>query len=527
MPAHARLVLVSGGGWGIGDLEGAIDVCLAGDDPMVACITGRNEVVREKLEQRFGDNERVRVIGFTEQMSDWMAAADVMVHATAGLTVLEAHIRGCPVISYGFSAGHLRANNAAFERFGLAEVARSEHELRSVLRHLSRERRSPDSTFASLPSIASRALTVRPRVRPQPVWRLRAERVATVVSLAAIAVVMLFTVIDRESALQGDRQAARGSHPHRQGQRRLTCDAAAGVAPASPAPARRLTPSRPRLKQPLDPGAGGGRCLRCRGSARRPSARATRPGAWAGTGNHAHDAWRGWRRPHLRRRPAPAGDAGRAGDAARARSRRDLLPRRRAGRAPPGAGRRDRRRGPPGRAALPSPPQPAAPRRTGVPRRRRTRPGDDRGCERAGDRRLPPPLRDLQRRDPARGAPAWLAPGALVALGQGLAAGATAESIARRSSAGIEAGDIVLLHDADYYSARGSWVRTAAALPLILDRARKPRAEIERAAPLRRRRDRPILAAGEGLVEALRHRAPWPVLVEDFPGHGSPSCRGR
>lgn len=46
---------------------------------------------------------------------------------------------------------------------------------------------------------------------------------------------------------------------------------------------------------------------------------------------------------------------------------------------------------------------------------------------------------------------------------------ATAESIARRASSGIAAGDVVLLHDADYYSARGSWVRTAAALPLILD----------------------------------------------------------
>jgi len=45
---------------------------------------------------------------------------------------------------------------------------------------------------------------------------------------------------------------------------------------------------------------------------------------------------------------------------------------------------------------------------------------------------------------------------------------ASAESIARRAGAGIEAGDIVLLHDADYYSARGSWVRTAAALPMIL-----------------------------------------------------------
>jgi hypothetical protein len=122
-----------------------------------------------------------------------------MIHSTAGLTVLEAHIRGCPVVSYGFSAGHLRANNAAFERFGLAEVARSEHELESVLRHLTRERRPPDSTFASLPSIASRALTVRPRVRPQPVWRVRMERLATAVTLAAVAAVMLLAVIHRET----------------------------------------------------------------------------------------------------------------------------------------------------------------------------------------------------------------------------------------------------------------------------------------------------------------------------------------
>ena len=199
LPAHGRLVLVSGGGWGIGDLEGAIDAALREEDTLVVCIAGRNEQLRERLEQRYAGNERMRAIGFTEQMSDWMAAADAMVHSTAGLTVLEAHIRGCPVVSYGFSAGHLRANNAAFERFGLAEVARSEHELESVLRHLTRERRSPDSSFASLPSISSRVLAARPRVKPQPVWRLRMERVATAVSLAALAIVLLFTVIDREA----------------------------------------------------------------------------------------------------------------------------------------------------------------------------------------------------------------------------------------------------------------------------------------------------------------------------------------
>jgi UDP-glucose 4-epimerase len=201
IPAHARMVLVSGGGWGIGDLEGAINTALSDGDTLVVCITGRNEVARERLENRFGEDERVRIVGFTEQMSDWMAAADAMIHATAGLTVLEAHIRGCPVVSYGFSAGHLRANNAAFERFGLAEVARSEHELESVLRHVTNERRSPDSSFASLPSIASRALTVRPRVKPQPVWRLRFERVAAAVTAAAVVVILMLSLVKRESPL--------------------------------------------------------------------------------------------------------------------------------------------------------------------------------------------------------------------------------------------------------------------------------------------------------------------------------------
>jgi peptidoglycan-N-acetylglucosamine deacetylase len=47
---------------------------------------------------------------------------------------------------------------------------------------------------------------------------------------------------------------------------------------------------------------------------------------------------------------------------------------------------------------------------------------------------------------------------------------ATPQSIAALASADVGQGDIVLLHDADYYSASGSWTRTAAALPLVLDR---------------------------------------------------------
>ena len=57
----------------------------------------------------------------------------------------------------------------------------------------------------------------------------------------------------------------------------------------------------------------------------------------------------------------------------------------------------------------------------------------------------------------------------------GLAGAATgsaqsdAEKIAARASRSLTGGDVVLLHDADHYSSVGSWRRTVAALPSILD----------------------------------------------------------
>ena len=50
-------------------------------------------------------------------------------------------------------------------------------------------------------------------------------------------------------------------------------------------------------------------------------------------------------------------------------------------------------------------------------------------------------------------------------------AGATAATIAADAAGGLRGGEVILLHDADHYSAHGSWQRTVAALPRILDRA--------------------------------------------------------
>ena len=147
---------MSGGGWGVGRIAEALDVCLGLPEvDLAVCLCGRNEQLRTRLERRYADEPRVRVEGFTERMSDWLASADALVHSTGGLTMLEAQMRGCPAISFGWGRGHVRIHNQAFRRFGLVQVAGSEAVLAATLRSALRNPRTVPFDFAALPSAAS------------------------------------------------------------------------------------------------------------------------------------------------------------------------------------------------------------------------------------------------------------------------------------------------------------------------------------------------------------------------------------
>ena len=134
LPEDGGIVAVSGGGWGVGDLDGAVATAVAAGAAAVLVLCGRNDAVANRLRARFVAEPAVRVLGFTDQMSEVLAASDVLIHSTAGLTALEAQIRGTHVISYGWGVAHLRANNRAYERFGLAQVAHDVPGLEAALR---------------------------------------------------------------------------------------------------------------------------------------------------------------------------------------------------------------------------------------------------------------------------------------------------------------------------------------------------------------------------------------------------------
>jgi hypothetical protein len=147
-------------------------------------------------------------MGFTDRMSDVLAASDALIHTSAGLTVLEAIIRGCPVVSYGFSYGHVRVSNRALKRFGLAEVATNHAELRPALQRALAQRPQPDGSFAKRPSTASLILGSSRRTQPLPSWRVRTVRTVTAATVTAVVGLWAFTAGIAYSFISGLTGAA-------------------------------------------------------------------------------------------------------------------------------------------------------------------------------------------------------------------------------------------------------------------------------------------------------------------------------
>jgi processive 1,2-diacylglycerol beta-glucosyltransferase len=240
LPEKGRMVVVSGGGWGVGDVEGAVrELQGVHGVSSIVCLAGRNEELGTRLRETFGADERVRVLGFTDRMPEILAAADVLVHSTGGVTCLEAKALSVPVVSYGLPVGHARLNTRAMADLRLLRLANDLDELRELVREslVDRDavgvapaggalpdRVAADGAIANGASIADRGgqaaaraaeaveqqpqpasvLVLDPptRVRAIPAWRLR---------LAALAAQAVLLVAGGTALMSTDEMSALAS----------------------------------------------------------------------------------------------------------------------------------------------------------------------------------------------------------------------------------------------------------------------------------------------------------------------------
>ena len=192
LPQGDRVVVVSGGGWGVGDVAGAVDEASRLEGTTVVCLTGRNARLHAALASRFSGRANVRLVAFTERMDAMLAAADVLVHTTGGVTCLEAMTVGRPIVAFGPPAGHAPTLARAMARLGVATYARTRAELRAAL--------IEPPAAAPVPSSSSAVgLLLRATPRSSPAGAGR-RRVAAAVALATAVGMGVFLMVGSRSA---------------------------------------------------------------------------------------------------------------------------------------------------------------------------------------------------------------------------------------------------------------------------------------------------------------------------------------
>ena len=100
LAAGGPLLLVLAGGFGVGPVEAIVKSLWAHvRGARLVIVAGRNEALRERL-GRLAARAPVptTVLGFTREMHDWMALADLAVTKPGGLTTAEALARGLPLV---------------------------------------------------------------------------------------------------------------------------------------------------------------------------------------------------------------------------------------------------------------------------------------------------------------------------------------------------------------------------------------------------------------------------------------------
>jgi UDP-N-acetylglucosamine:LPS N-acetylglucosamine transferase len=125
----ARVVLVNGGSWGVGEIVAAAKLLTEAAD-VVQVLTGRSARLAAKL----AGIEKVRAVPWTSDVVGLLAAADVVVDNAGGTTCWEALAMGKPTVVYRPIAGHGRINAMVLARTGLASCATTDAGLLEAVR---------------------------------------------------------------------------------------------------------------------------------------------------------------------------------------------------------------------------------------------------------------------------------------------------------------------------------------------------------------------------------------------------------
>jgi 1,2-diacylglycerol 3-beta-galactosyltransferase len=118
-----KMILLSGGGEGLGRVyDVAYAVGQSHLDAQLVVIAGRNRQLHQELEAVDWTMD-TRILGFTRDMPDWLAAADVVITKAGSNSLAEALVRGLPTIIFDYVVGQEEGNPEYITQSGAGTFA--------------------------------------------------------------------------------------------------------------------------------------------------------------------------------------------------------------------------------------------------------------------------------------------------------------------------------------------------------------------------------------------------------------------
>ena len=133
-----KTVLLSAGAFGVfTDFSNLIGKILKKNkDTQVVAICGKNRALKNKLEIDYAEQEMVKILGYTENMREWMQTADVLITKAGGVTISEALASNIPLILFNPVPGQETENALYFRKNGMAKITKNLEEVLDCLEEL-------------------------------------------------------------------------------------------------------------------------------------------------------------------------------------------------------------------------------------------------------------------------------------------------------------------------------------------------------------------------------------------------------
>lgn len=129
LPKDKKIIVMCCGSMGAGPMEKiSMDIGKKlTDNDMLIIICGSNTHLYNKLSAYASDN--IKVVGFTRQMCDYMAACDLFITKPGGISITEASLMRIPMFFVKAVAGCELRNREFFDKIRCAKIVECNHDL--------------------------------------------------------------------------------------------------------------------------------------------------------------------------------------------------------------------------------------------------------------------------------------------------------------------------------------------------------------------------------------------------------------